>query len=116
VVRAAQSAAAEELFLSDCFEKITVEQITWTAGVSRRTFFRYYKSMEDVMVERSSATPYASCAPLSRPFYRGWSIRGILRFIDRTPLKRILSRNRRAIMAISAKDMGDLQGEENLVE
>lgn len=53
VVRAALSTAAEELFLSRGFEKTTVEQIARTAGVSRRTFFRYYESKEDVMVERS---------------------------------------------------------------
>lgn len=53
VVRTALSAAAEELFLSRGFEKTTVEQIARTAGVSRRTFFRYYASKEDVMVERS---------------------------------------------------------------
>jgi AcrR family transcriptional regulator len=53
VVRTALSAAAEELFLSHGFEKTTVEQIARAAGVSRRTFFRYYESKEDVMVERT---------------------------------------------------------------
>jgi AcrR family transcriptional regulator len=53
VVRTALSAAAEELFLSRGFEKTTVEQIARAAGVSRRTFFRYYESKEDVMVERN---------------------------------------------------------------
>ncbi len=53
VVRAALSTAAEELFLSRGFERTTVEQIARAAGVSRRTFFRYYESKEDVLVERS---------------------------------------------------------------
>jgi AcrR family transcriptional regulator len=53
VVRVALSAAAEELFVSHGFERTTVEQIAHAAGVSRRTFFRYYESKEDVLVERS---------------------------------------------------------------
>jgi AcrR family transcriptional regulator len=53
VVREALSAAAEELFLSRGFERTTVEQIARAAGLSRRTFFRYYESKEDVLVERS---------------------------------------------------------------
>jgi AcrR family transcriptional regulator len=53
VVRDALSAAAEALFLARGFEQVTVEEIAQAAGVSRRTFFRYYESKEDVMVERS---------------------------------------------------------------
>jgi len=52
VVRDALSAAAAELFHARGFEAVTVEEITRAAGVSRRTFFRYYESKEDVMVER----------------------------------------------------------------
>jgi AcrR family transcriptional regulator len=51
VVRDALSAAALDLFLAHGFEAVTVEAIAQTAGVSRRTFFRYYQSKEDVMVE-----------------------------------------------------------------
>ena len=53
VVRSALSSAAGQLFLARGFENVTVEQIAQAAGVSRRTFFRYYESKEDVMVERS---------------------------------------------------------------
>jgi AcrR family transcriptional regulator len=53
VVRVALATAAEGLFLSRGFERTTVEQIAHAAGVSRRTFFRYYESKEDVLVERS---------------------------------------------------------------
>jgi AcrR family transcriptional regulator len=53
VVRDALSVAAEGLFLARGFDNVTVEEIAQAAGISRRTFFRYYESKEDVMVERS---------------------------------------------------------------
>jgi AcrR family transcriptional regulator len=53
VVREALRASAEKLFLTNGFDDTTVEQIALNAGVSRRTFFRYFESKEDVMAERS---------------------------------------------------------------
>src|SRR4029077_9338536 len=53
VFSVAVESAAEELFLSPGFERTTVEQIAHAACVSRRTFFRYYESKEDVLVESS---------------------------------------------------------------
>lgn len=52
IVRDALSDAAAYLFRTHGFEAVTVEEIATRAGVSRRTFFRYYQSKEDVMVDR----------------------------------------------------------------
>jgi AcrR family transcriptional regulator len=42
--------AAIELFGSQGFAGTTIEQIAERAGVSRRTFFRYFSSKEDIVV------------------------------------------------------------------
>jgi AcrR family transcriptional regulator len=53
LVRAALRSAAEDLVAAGRFETTTVEEIARAAGVSRRTFFRYYAAKEDAIVEGS---------------------------------------------------------------
>lgn len=42
--------AARELFLSQGFEATTIDQIVAAVGVSRRSFFRYFGTKEDVVL------------------------------------------------------------------
>ena len=51
LVRDQLGEAALRLLAFQGYEETTVEQIVAAAGVSRRTFFRYFKSKEDVIVE-----------------------------------------------------------------
>lgn len=48
-VRSAIAVAALEKFAEQGFEATTVDQIAESAGVGRRTFFRYFRSKEDVV-------------------------------------------------------------------
>ena len=41
--------AAIDLFYSEGFDAVTVDQIAERAGVSRRTYFRYFSSKDDLM-------------------------------------------------------------------
>lgn len=42
--------AAQELFARDGYENVTIEQIAEAVGVSRRSFFRYFRSKEAVVL------------------------------------------------------------------
>ncbi len=55
LVRDAIAGAAWRLFAAEGYEAATVADIARAAGVSRRTFFRYFSSKEDVVVGTSDA-------------------------------------------------------------
>ncbi|MFF5296563.1 TetR family transcriptional regulator [Paractinoplanes globisporus] len=48
-VRERLAAAAFELFAEKGYESTTIDEIASAAGVARRTFFRHYRSKEDVI-------------------------------------------------------------------
>src|SRR5512140_1397169 len=55
LVRDELARVAWKLFDRGGYEATTVEQIAEGAGISRRSFFRYYSSKEDVVVGTSAA-------------------------------------------------------------
>jgi AcrR family transcriptional regulator len=55
LVRDEIARAAWDLFAAEGYEANTVAEIARAAGVSRRTFFRYFSSKEDVVVGTSDA-------------------------------------------------------------
>ncbi|MFF5234800.1 TetR family transcriptional regulator [Dactylosporangium sp. NPDC000521] len=54
LVRDELTEAALRLLAIQGFEETTIDQMAAAAGVSRRTFFRYFQSKEDVIIERLS--------------------------------------------------------------
>ncbi|WP_167350122.1 TetR/AcrR family transcriptional regulator [Bradyrhizobium viridifuturi] len=82
--------AGMELFLANGFEATTLDEIAAAAGISRRTFFYYFKSKDDILLAHiatyddalrasirdhaavarrstSSVRPCWRCPPASRP-------------------------------------------------
>ena len=68
LVRDQLGTVALRLVASQGYDETTVDQIVAAAGVSRRTFLRYFKSKEDVVVESVSDIDAAVVAELvARP-------------------------------------------------
>src|SRR4051812_710609 len=64
-VRAELVEIAVNLFLTQGFEATTVEQIAAAAGLSRRSYFRYFASKDDVFVEVISVLGQGVAAALT---------------------------------------------------
>ncbi len=54
VVRSDLARIAIELFARHGFEAVTVDEIAKTAGISSRTFFRYFASKDDIVLDLAS--------------------------------------------------------------
>jgi AcrR family transcriptional regulator len=65
LVRAELASAAWDLFGKKGYESTTVAEIALAAGVSRRTFFRYYASKEEVVTETSDELAEAMLAAMA---------------------------------------------------
>ncbi|UED87845.1 TetR/AcrR family transcriptional regulator [Streptomyces profundus] len=50
-VRARITRTAEELFLTRGYDKTTVDQIAGAVGMSQRSFFRYFASKDDIVLD-----------------------------------------------------------------
>lgn len=69
--------AAVGLFVEKGFEQVTVDEVAQAAGISRRTFFRYFNSKNDLMAQ----TVVAYGEELSRAVRacpRAWPLRRVL--------------------------------------
>lgn len=71
-MRAEVASTAATLFLTNGFDETTVDQICDAAGLSRRSFFRYFKGKEDVVVSVFSMLAEEGCkAFVNRPVDEG---------------------------------------------
>ena len=82
----ALAAAAQRLFVEHGFEAVSVEDVTAAAGVSRRTFFRYFATKADVLWVESPAELARLQALLagtpSTPDYRPALVAAVLAALD----------------------------------
>lgn len=64
-VRERIAAAGRELFVSQGYDRTTVEAIAERAGVARRTFFRYFRAKDDVLFADHERVAQAVAAHLT---------------------------------------------------
>ena len=71
-VRAGLGRIAMDLFAQHGFEAVTIDEIAKEAGISARTFFRYFPAKEDIVLELGSRLQDRLLAALAqRPVHEG---------------------------------------------
>lgn len=60
-MRTEVAATAVDLFLANGFDETTVDEICARVGLSRRSFFRYFRGKEDVVVSEFTAVAEQGC-------------------------------------------------------
>lgn len=106
VVRDAIWESALELFERGGYEGTTVEEIAAAAGVSRRTFFRYYASKGDLMTE-GVASYGAHVEAVIGGCPAGWGEMEVVRKTVVEVARGLAGRNQtRQAMAVAARSAG----------
>jgi AcrR family transcriptional regulator len=133
-VRAELASRALELFAEHGFDETTVDDIAQAAGMSKRSFFRYFPSKEDVVfgevetIAEQVATEISARPPREGPWeclhavLRDWETRinaqvEVMRLIESTPtLRTRLLRKRdhartRIIQALTERGLSPLEAD-----
>ena len=71
------------LFAEQGFEATTVDQIVAAAGMSRRTFFRYFTGKDELVLERLVESGQQIAAALGGPSGRRAGVAGVARVVRR---------------------------------
>lgn len=103
VVRQALYNAAIDLFARNGFDETTVEEVAREAGISRRTFFRYFESKDDllaysVLLHTASLTEVIKACPYSDSLFE------IIRKTTLASVERLIAEEVRTRQVISISE------------
>jgi AcrR family transcriptional regulator len=95
--------AAIDLFAQKGFDETTVDDIVEAAGVSRRSFFRYFSSKSDLMSQRGTLSFEASLAEAIQSCPSTYSLPEVLRHTVLQVARESANPRTRKIMEIAAR-------------
>ena len=106
LVRDAIWDAAIDLFAQKGFDETTIEDIVAAAGVSRRSFFRYFSSKADLMSQRGTMTFEQQLTEAIHNCPAAYSLSALLKYTVLEVARQSANDRTRKIMEIAAKHAG----------
>jgi AcrR family transcriptional regulator len=103
VVREAIWDAGIDLFAQKGFDETTIEDIVEAAGVSRRSFFRYFSSKSDLMSQRNTMTFQTLLTEAIQSCPSTYSLSEVLRYTVLQVARESATPRTRRIMEVAAK-------------